>query len=144
MIGLDTNVIVRYLVQDEPNQSAHAGAVIDALTDTEPGFLSLVTVVEVYWVLRRAYKLGADRCAELIGGLVDARELRVGHDSTVRVALAAVNGGTDFADAVIAELGRDAACTHTVTFDRRAARLPGMRLLTLHLAPATPPTDTCT
>ncbi|MGI8417610.1 MAG: PIN domain-containing protein [Nakamurella sp.] len=129
MIGLDTNVVVRYLVQDEPEQSAQASAVIDALTENDPGFLSLVTVVELYWVLRRAYKISATGCAELIGGLLDARELRVGQDSIVRAALIASREGPDFADAVIAELGRAAGCQHTVTFDQRAARSKGMRLL---------------
>lgn len=129
MVGLDTNVVIRYLVQDEPGQSSQASAVIDALTESEPGFISLVTVVELYWVLRRAYKIGTTRCAELIGGLLDARELRVGQDSIVRAALIASRDGPDFADAVIAELGRVAGCEHTVTFDRRAARSNEMRLL---------------
>lgn len=87
MIGLDTNVVVRYLVQDDPDQSAMASALIDELTETDPGYLSLVTVVELCWVLRRAYGVGADRCAELLGGLLDARELRVDRDAIVRAAL---------------------------------------------------------
>ncbi len=129
MIGLDTNVVVRYLVQDEPDQSAQASAVIDALTENEPGYISLVTVVDLYWVLRRAYHLGAARCAEMIVRLLEARELRVGQNSIVRAALTASRRGPDFADAVIAELGRAAGCDHTVTFDRRAARSDDMRLL---------------
>ncbi len=132
MIGLDTNVVVRYLVQDEPDQSATASMVIDALTEKDPGFLSLVTVVELYWVLRRAYKLSTARCVELVEGLLDARELRVGQDSIVRAALTASHGGLDFPDAVIAELGRVAGCEHTVTFDQRAAQSDEMRLLVLH------------
>jgi len=129
VIGLDTNVIVRYLVQDEPDQSATASAVIDALTENEPGFLSLVTVVELYWVLRRAYEVSSARCAVLVEGLLDARELRIDRESIVRAALTASSGGLDFADALIAELGRVAGCDHTVTFDRRAAQSSEMRLL---------------
>jgi predicted nucleic-acid-binding protein len=132
VIGLDTNVVVRYLVQDEPDQSAMASTVIDALTEKDPGFLSLVTVVELYWVLRRAYKISTARCGELVEGLLDARELRVDQDSIVRAALTASRGGLDFADAVIAELGRVAGCEHTVTFDQRAAQSNEMRLLVLH------------
>ena len=128
MIGLDTNVIVRYLVQDEPDQSSTASAVIDALTAEDPGFLSLVTLVELYWVLRRAYRISTARCAELIEGLLNARELRIDQESVVRASLAARLGGVDFADAVIAELGRVAGCDHTVTFDRRAAQSNQMRL----------------
>ena len=129
MIGIDTNVIVRYLVQDEPDQSAMASSVIDALTENDPGFLSLVTVVELYWVLRRAYKVSSSRCTELINGLLDSRELRVDQYSIVRAALTACRGGPDFADAVIVELGRVAGCEHTVTFDQRAAQDNGMRFL---------------
>lgn len=129
MIGLDTNVVVRYLIQDEPDQAAAASAVIEALTEKDPGFLSLVTVVELHWVLRRAYKVNADRCADLIEGLLNARELRVDQDSVVRSALAGSRDGQDFADAAIAELGRIAGCDHTVTFDRRAAAAITMRLL---------------
>jgi len=132
VIGLDTNIVVRYLVQDEPDQSATASTVIEALTEQDPGFLSLVTVVELYWVLRRAYKISTARCAELVEGLLDARELRVDQDSIVRAALTASRGGLDFADAVIAELGRVARCEHTVTFDQRAAQSKEMRLLVLH------------
>jgi len=132
VIGLHTNVVVRYLVQDEPDQSATASTVIEALTVQDPGFLSLVTVVELYWVLRRVYKISTTRCAELVEGLLDARELRVGQDSIVRAALTASRGGLDFADAVIAELGRVAGCEHTVTFDQRAAQSKEMGLLVLH------------
>jgi len=129
VIGLGTNVVVRYLVQDEPDQSAMASTVIDALTGNDPGFCSLVTVVELYWVLRRAYKVSAGRCSELVEGLLDARELRVDQDAIVRAALAASRDGPDFADAIIAELGRAAGCKHTVTFDQRAAQLDQMQLL---------------
>lgn len=129
MIGLDTNVVVRYLVQDDPHQSATASALIDDLTETDPGYLSLVTVVEMYWVLHRAYRVGVGRCAELLEGLLDARELRVDQDAVVRAALTANRGGLDFADAVIAELGRAAGCDYTVTLDQRAARDGAMQLL---------------
>ena len=129
MIGLDTNVVVRYLVQDDPDQSAIATAVIDDLTETVPGYLSLVTVVELHWVLRRAYKLSAERCAELLEGLTDSREIRVDRESIVRAALESSRSGLDFADAVIAELGRAAGCRRTVTFDQRAARQGAMHLL---------------
>lgn len=129
MIGLDTNVILRYLVQDGSDQSATASVVIDALTERDQGFLSLVAVVESYWVLRRAYKISTTRCVELVEGLLNARELRVDQDSIVQAALAASRTGLDFADAVIAEAGRVAGCEYTATFDRRAAQSGGMRIL---------------
>lgn len=129
MIGLDTNVVVRYLVNDNPGQSAVASALIDELTETGPGYLCVVTVVGIYWVLRRAYKVGAARCAELLEGLLEARELRAGQDVIVRTALVANRGGLDFADAVIAELGHAPGCLDTVTLDGKAARHGAMKLL---------------
>ncbi|MGC8512270.1 MAG: PIN domain-containing protein [Acidimicrobiales bacterium] len=129
MIGIDTNVVVRYLAQDDPEQSPVASALIDELTETDPGYVSLVTIVEIYWVLRRAYKVTAERCCELLAGLLDARELRVDRSAVVRAALTATRGGLDFADSVIAELGSAAGCDHTVTFDQRAARDGSMRIL---------------
>lgn len=122
-------MVVRYLVQDEPRQSAQASALVDSLTENDPGFLSVVTVIELYWVLRRAYQIDTSTCAELIGGLLDARELRVEQDPVIRAALTDSQHGPDFADAVIAQLGLAASCEHTVTLDRRAARSDQMRLL---------------
>lgn len=129
MIGLDTNVVVRYLVQDDPRQSALATEVVEALTETSPGFLSLVTIIETYWVLNRAYRVRPSRCLELLEGLTDARELRVDREPVMRSALALARNGVDLADALIAELGRGAGCQETVTFDNRAARGGLMRLL---------------
>lgn len=129
MTGLDTNVLARYLAQDDPDQSPVAAALIDELTEADPGYISLVTMVELYWVLRRAYRVSASRCAEVLEGLLDARELRVGQGSVVRAALSAGHAGLDFSDAVIVELGQAAGCAHTVTFDRRAARGGAMQLL---------------
>lgn len=129
MIGLDTNVVVRYLTQDDPEQAARATAVVEGLTDAEPGFLSLVTTVELYWVLRRSYGLGVDSTLDLISRLLDTRELRLDRSDLVRTAVARGQTGADFADALVAEVGRAAGCARTVTFDRRAARTAGMHLL---------------
>ncbi len=129
MIGLDTNVIVRYLTQDDTEQSARASSLIDGLTAAEPGFVSLVAMVEMYWVLRSAYGQSRERCADLIDGLLDARELRVGDDAIVRTSAAACRQGADFADVVIAQLGRVVGCETTMTFDRRATGGGHMRLV---------------
>ncbi|MDN5764967.1 MAG: hypothetical protein L0H96_02030 [Humibacillus sp.] len=81
------------------------------------------------WLPRRAYKVDARRCAELVDGLLYAKELRVDHDAVARAALTANRAGLDFADAIIAELGRAAGCDHPDTFDQRAARDGAMHLL---------------
>lgn len=61
MIGLDTNVLVRYIMQDDTKQSAKATQLIESLTSDEPGFIAMVSVVELYWVLTSSYGLAINR-----------------------------------------------------------------------------------
>jgi predicted nucleic-acid-binding protein len=129
MIGLDTNVLVRYIVQDEPAQSAAATSVIESLTEESPGFVSLVAVLEVDWVLRRSYQLSGERALAVLRRLLDSVEIVV-QDADLLRRVISRPVGTELADAVTSELGRRAGCEHTLTFDRRAARtLEGMKLL---------------
>ncbi len=130
MIGLDTNVLVRFLVQDDPDQAAAATALISGLTEAEPGFVCREVLVELVWVLERAYSLPRGDIARALDGLLEARELIV--EAAERVAIAADRfrrGGPGFADQMIALAGQAAGCANTVTFDRKAAALPGMLLL---------------
>lgn len=88
MIGLDANVLVRFLTQDDPEQARLATELMESLSESEQGYVSLVTLVEVYWVLKRAYRVEADAIVANIAGLLAARELvldradvvRFGHD----------------------------------------------------------------
>ncbi|MBV6416479.1 MAG: hypothetical protein CMLOHMNK_01058 [Steroidobacteraceae bacterium] len=132
MIGLDTNVVVRYLAQDDRTQSAAATRVLEReLTPEAPGYICLVTLAEVVWVMTSLY--GADRSAvaRAVEGLVTAAQLRVQNAEAVWVALQDYRDSTaDFSDALIATLCKSAGCEHTVTFDRAAAaRHPGFALL---------------
>ena len=130
MIGLDTNVLVRYVVVDDPEQVRRVRELMNNLTPADPGFVSLVTLVELVWVLRQAYRLSSGDVRTVVGSLLAARELVVERAELVAAALSeAAAAGADVADALVAALGRTAGCSETVTFDRRAARLPGMRLL---------------
>ena len=130
MIGLDTNVLVRYFVQDHPGQSRIAEDVVEALTESEPGFISLVTLSELVWVLRSAYKSPPEELLEIVSGLLSSQEIRLQDSDTVRSAMgSARSSGVDFADALIAQLGLAAGCRATVTFDRAAGKLEGMDVL---------------
>lgn len=130
MIGLDTNVLVRYLAQDEPAQSAAATQLLESFTAEAPGFISTVTLVETAWVLARAYRTPQPDIAAIIEGLLRAQELVVEQSETHYRALGTYQTTTaDYADAVIAQTGRRAGCDETVTFDRRAAKGAKMRLL---------------
>jgi len=127
MIGLDTNVLVRYLTQDDPVQSPKATHVIEQqLTEANPGFVSIVAMVETVWVLDRAYRLADQEIATAIERMLQADVLVVESEQDVFTAMIALKEGRGgFADALIAALGDRAGCSCTLTFDRRALGLSG-------------------
>ena len=129
MIGLDTNVLVRYIAQDGTAQAAAATNIIDGLDDEHQGFVSLVVIAELTWVFRRAYGADDKTIAGIIRTLLDSMEISVQDADAVRRALDRTTGSSEFTDALIAELGDQAGCVHTATFDRVAARLPYMALI---------------
>ena len=130
MIGLDTNVLVRYIMQDDARQALLADRLIESLSVEAPGFVSLVTVVELVWVLSSAYGLTDVKVAEGLETLLRTREIRVDQAETVWKALRDFQGArADFADCLIAQTGRIAGCETTMTFDREAAKLDGMTRL---------------
>jgi predicted nucleic-acid-binding protein len=131
MIGLDTNVLVRYLVQDDPVQSPQATEVIENwLTEDNPGFISIVAMVETVWVLDRAYGLTDGEIATAIERTLQANVLVVENEREVFTAMIALKEGRgSFADALMAAFDAKAGCVTTLTFDRKALRLPGFELL---------------
>ncbi len=130
MIGLDTNILVRYLTQDHPIQSPKAREIIEGrLTEEKPGFVSIVAMVETAWVLERAYGLTPHEIAGAIERVLQTDVLVVENEQEVFTAMIALKEGRgSFADAVIAALGARVGCSHTLTFDRKALRLPGFEL----------------
>lgn len=131
MIGLDTNVVVRYLAQDDPKQSAAATRVFErVLSADNPGFVSAVVLCELAWVLAECYAADRARIRAAIEGLLASRQLSVEAPDLVRRALRAWGeSAADFADALIGEVARASGADKTVTFDRDASRLPGFELL---------------
>lgn len=130
MIALDTNVLVRFLVQDDPSQARLAGKIIDQLTEEDPGFVSREVLLELVWVLERAYRLARAEIAGAVDGLLASTELVVEDADAIGSALELYrNDGFGFADLMIAAAARRAGAAEVVTFDRKAARLPGVRLL---------------
>jgi predicted nucleic-acid-binding protein len=131
MIGLDTNVLVRYLTQDDPVQSAKATEILERrLTPKIPGFVSVVAMVETVWVLDRAYGLTAQEIATAVERLLQVEVLAIENEQVVFTALIALRQGRgSFADALIPELGARAGCTRTLTFDQTALRLRGFKLV---------------
>jgi predicted nucleic-acid-binding protein len=130
VIAVDTNVLVRFLVQDDADQARIAGDIFDQLTDTEPGFVSREVLIELVWVLERAYGYGRAKIAGALDGLLSSTEVRIEAGDDVGSALDLYrNDGFGFADLMIAAAARRAGAAELVTFDRKAARLPGVRLL---------------
>jgi predicted nucleic-acid-binding protein len=131
MIGLDTNILVRYLAQDDPIQSPEATELIEQrLSEENPGFVSIVVMVETVWVLDRAYGLADHAIAAAIERALRVDVLVVESEQEVFAAMIALKEGHgSFADALIGAVGARAGCSHTMTFDRKASRLPGFKLL---------------
>jgi predicted nucleic-acid-binding protein len=127
MIGLDTNVLVRYLTEDDPVQSPRAIQIIESeLTEQNPGVVGLVALVETVWVLRRAYGYSRTDVAAEIERLLQIDALVVAHEHSVFKAMNALKSGTaDFADVLLGAVNAEAGCVRTLSFDRRAQRLPG-------------------
>lgn len=130
MIGIDTNILVRYLAQDDPVQSPRARQIIERLLSAQdPGFISLVTITETVWVLRSSYAMTDQAIAAALELILRVQTLFVQNEREVATAMIALRTGVaSFDDALIGALGRWAGCSHTVTFDRKAARLPDFRL----------------
>jgi predicted nucleic-acid-binding protein len=126
VIGLDTNILLRYLMQDDVAQAARAKDLIEQqLSEEEPGFVSVVVMAETAWVLERSYGQTSMDIAAAIERFLQIDAITVEHAQEVFIAVTALRQGRGtFADALIGELGRRAGCTSTMTFDRKALRLP--------------------
>ena len=130
MIGLDTNVLVRYFIQDDPEQTRLAVNLIDSLSPKESGWIGVAVFMELDWVLNNVLKVKKDRVVEIFDTLLVSQELVVENSETVREALQLYRSrNTDFSDCLIASAAKAAGCSRTVTFDRIAARDAGMELI---------------
>ena len=131
MHGLDTNVLVRYLTQDDPVQSRKATEIVERrLAAERPGFVSLVTMVETVWVLASVYGLSDKQLASTVERMLQADTLIVQNEQQVFTAMVALRRGWGaFADALIGALGAWAGCESTLTFDKKAGRLAGFEVV---------------
>jgi predicted nucleic-acid-binding protein len=130
VIGLDTNVLVRYMMQDDGRQSPLATRIVESLSAESPGFVPLVVIVELGWVLSSAYELERNQLVEAFEALLRTKELVVERGEIVWKALRLfqrANG--DFADCLITCSAEAAGCAKTMTFDRGAVKSGGMTLV---------------
>lgn len=130
MIGLDTNILVRYIAQDDTRQSAQAGRLVEALSVDAPGYVSMVALTELVWVLDDAYAMTRDELYDVVHKLLETDRVVVQSAPLVWQALGDFRSSSaDFADHLIQRASSAAGCTDTLTFDRKAARSAGMKLV---------------
>ena len=131
MTGLDTNVLARYLTEDDPAQSRRAAELIATVTARgERCFVSAVVLCELAWVLRGAYDVSKTDLLRTLDQILATSQFVVGDKDLVRRGLDAYRAGkADFADCVIGAIHADAGCAKTVTFDRRLRGAAGFQLL---------------
>ena len=130
MRALDTNVLVRYLAQDDARQSALATRLLEQqLSTTDRGFVSLVVLLETVWVMESRYGADAATVAAILDDLLQAPTLEVQDAGAVRDAIRRYReGGVDLHDCLIVALAASRGA-HVLTFDAKAARRLGMELL---------------
>jgi len=130
MIGLDTNVIVRYITQDDPVQARKATRFIETkLSAVEPGFITLITLVEIAWVLESCYDQDTPKISNILQTLLTTRQLLIEKSDVAYLAMKrCTTAHGDFSDALIAVISEHAGCARVVTFDKKA-RSVGMELL---------------
>jgi len=130
VIGLDTNILIRYLMKDDPGQAKLAAEVLNGFDTTNQGYISHTTLNEMVWVLSGTYKQTKDDIIGVIEKLLSAKELVIESAEVVHLALEAYRrSNAGFADAMISQCGLRAGCSVTLTFDKKAANMKGMTLL---------------
>ena len=131
MIGLDTNVLIRYLVQDDLAQAKSATRLIErTCTKEDPGFLNHLVLCEILWVLEGCYGQPKDTLVKTIEQILRVTQLRVDEPQVVWQALEDYrNNQADFADYLLSRINHSKNCTTTMTFDRQASKSPEFTLL---------------
>ncbi len=131
MIGLDTNILVRFFMQDDPAQSAKVNRLFASLTSEHQGYVSLIVLLESHWVLKTVYRFDRESLAAAALSLVSTAQIKV---ESASIALSAIKvfktTNIDFEDALIAKLALNAGCDSVYTFDKTAVKHAGMTLLT--------------
>lgn len=130
MIGLDTNVLVRYIAQDDKKQSALASQIIGDLTASNPGYITLIGLIELVWVMKSCYGASKPEMVVILERLLRTQELMVENAEVAHKALQLFSTTqADFADCLIERSSAFAGCAKTFTFDKNAAVLTGMTLI---------------
>jgi len=131
MIGLDTNILVRFVAQDDAVNSPLANAIMNSLSVEEPGWIAVTAIAEFAWVMTRKFRIARKDVYSLLNQLLTRPDVVVEQADLVhKAANLFLNGNAEFTDYLVACSGQAAGCTHTLTFDRKAAKSAGMMLAT--------------
>ena len=130
MIALDTNVLVRFLAQDDDAQFQVAAGLIEGCTRDAPGYVCREVMIELVWVLERAYKYSREEIAEALLSIVTASQLSVENAQDIASVVNLYREeGYDFADLMIRQAVQRTENRILKTFDQKLARLDGVELL---------------
>ena len=126
MIGLDSNVLLRALIDDDAVQSRRAQKFLTQnCSEQQPGFINAIVLAEIYWVTRQLPNFDKNKFVELVSGLLDSASFRISDERAVLLALADLKvGKAGFADYLIVRLNEAAGAVPTFTFDKLASRHP--------------------
>lgn len=131
MVGLDTNILVRFVTRDDAKQWAKVSTYLEAnCTKESPGWVALIVLCELLWVLESGYEYEKKELLTLIETLLTTAELKVEEHDVVRTALTDyTNGKADFSDYIIGRLNIEKGCAHTISFDKKASKNSAFILL---------------
>jgi len=131
MIGIDTNVMVRYIVQDDPQQAKAASKLIEhACNSDNPGYINHIVLCEIVWVLKRNYKLDKAIICQVIEQIMRTDRLMIEDIQLVWRALETYKDTkADFADCLLGQKNLKAGCQYTATLDDAASVTPGYKHL---------------
>ncbi len=130
MIGLDTNVLVRYIMQDDARQAELATELMESLTVDDLGFVPLVALVELVWVLSSSFDLARSQVVQALETLLQTKEIQVENAEVVWRAVRLYRASAaDFADCLIERSAAAAGCSRTMSFDRGAVKNCSMTLV---------------
>jgi predicted nucleic-acid-binding protein len=130
MTGIDTNVLTRFIMQDDRQQFMAASAFMSSLTPESPGFIGLVTVAEICWILMRRYRLSRSQFSLAMERLLNSTLLQFENQNLVAEALLLFDKtNADFADCLVSLSAKASGCDDVVTFDIRSSKVLAMTLL---------------
>ena len=130
MTGLNTNILVRFITQDDPLQSPKGDAIMNSLTPDEPGWIAIASTAEFAWVMKRIYRVNREDDYSMLTMFLTWPDIVMENANLVRSAANLFRQGTaEFTDYLVESSAREAGCSRTLTFDRKAAKSAGMTLV---------------